>query len=133
MAYDVESDRVILFGGVTEDPPEKENLRSDTWVYDFNTNSWTSITSTTHPTSRWFHSLAYDEESDRIILFGGVTGEMIMYNSEVTFLGINNETWIYDFIPVQPTTKTTILGWNILLLFLSLMFMVPLKRCKKKS
>ncbi len=80
MAYDSESDRIVLFGGYTLD----ENL-DDTWTYDVDTNTWTEMAPQQGPSARWGPAMAYDAESDRVILFGGYSG----FNPL-------NDTWAYD-------------------------------------
>ena len=82
MAYDMESDRIILFGGSVGMP----SVYNDTWAYDFNTNTWTELAPEVAPSSRAGHTMAYDVESDRIILFGGYSG-----------LSDLDDTWAYDF------------------------------------
>lgn len=67
LAYDSESDRLILFGG-GEQPGI---MHADTWAYDYNTNTWTNMQPESAPPERAFHSLVYDAESDRVILWGG--------------------------------------------------------------
>jgi hypothetical protein len=87
MAYDIESDRVIIFGAITEE--ERGSLQSDfneTWAYDFNTNTWTRLTD--GPVKHLGARIAYDAESDRVILFGG-------YNVGGNY--IYDDTWAYDF------------------------------------
>lgn len=81
MAYDSESGRVILFGGLVASVANDE-----TWAYDLNSNTWTALTPATAPSARSDHALAYDVESDRIVLFGGATAG-----------GSSNETWSYDY------------------------------------
>lgn len=83
VAYDAESDRVILFGGLTVGPP---TLRAsdETWAYDFNSNTWSLMQPPTSPSPRFMHAMAYDAESDRVILFGGI-------------FKAQPETWAYDF------------------------------------
>jgi len=81
MAYDSESDRAILFGG--RDTPSSAFL-NDTWGYDFNSNSWTYLD--TKPPSRSYFAMAYDSESARSVLFGGVSGGGLTLN----------DTWAYD-------------------------------------
>ena len=81
MAYDSESDRVILFGGYVG-----SSYKNDTWVYDFNTNTWTDVNPSIHPGQRDYHAMAYDSESDRVILFGGYDGTNYL-----------SDTWAYDF------------------------------------
>lgn len=76
IAYDSESDRVILFGGGKGSAWEM----NDTWAYDTNTNTWTRMSD--GPRGRLGPRLAYDSESDRVILFGGSS---------------SRDTWAYDF------------------------------------
>ncbi|HEX9907766.1 MAG TPA: kelch repeat-containing protein [Thermoplasmata archaeon] len=77
MAYDSESDRMILFGGDTGG--------KETWAYDFDSNEWTNMNPGTSPSNRHSHAMAYDSQSDRVILFGGLSE------------GYNGETWAYDY------------------------------------
>ncbi len=51
MAYDNESDRIILFGGWTG------SVVNDTWAYDFNTNAWTNMSPDTRPSARDGHAM----------------------------------------------------------------------------
>jgi hypothetical protein len=84
MAYDAESDRVILFGGV-------DGIDSnETWAYDFNANAWSNMHPPTAPPARHGHRMAYDAQSDRIVILGGHRGQ----GSSATFL---SDTWTYDF------------------------------------
>ena len=81
MAYDGESDRIVLFGGWVGGLDSAS--MGDTWTYDFNANTWTNQNPGTRPSPRGAHAMAYDAESDRVILFGGdIPGP---------------ETWAYDF------------------------------------
>lgn len=76
MAYDSQSDRIILFLGATVTlAPMME-----TWAYDFNTNTWRNMKPEVSPYGMLGARMAYDSESDRIILFGG-----------------DSKTWSYDF------------------------------------
>jgi hypothetical protein len=86
MAYDIESDRVILFGGGGYDfwPIE---MHTDTWVYDYNSNTWTEMTPVDSPTSMGF--MTYDEESDLCVFHGGA----LDWLEE----SIVSETWTYDY------------------------------------
>ncbi len=79
--YDAQSDRIILFGGWTV-----TGWGNDTWAYDSDADSWSNMTPATAPVPRYGHALAYDEESDRVILFGGWGAS-----------GARNDTWSYDY------------------------------------
>src|SRR5207249_1804853 len=82
MAYDSQSDRLVLFGGGSSSGGVFV-LVSDTWAYDFNTSTWTDMSPAIEPPARYNHAMAYDSQADRVILFGGYGGY--------------NDTWAYDF------------------------------------
>ena len=80
MALDARSRKVVTcsFNGDWE--PE-------TWLYDLDTNTFENVTPDIQPAFRWGQSMVYDDESDRVILFGGSdnwTGETL------------NDTWAFD-------------------------------------
>ncbi|MFX0204847.1 MAG: Kelch repeat-containing protein, partial [Candidatus Hodarchaeota archaeon] len=81
MAFDSSSGKVILFGG--RGGPTL--YLSDTWVYDLNSNSWTQMTPSTHPSGRAGYSMVYDITSNKVILFGG--------SRDYTYYA---DTWAYD-------------------------------------
>lgn len=81
MAYDNESDRVILFGGETT--PGSRILNNETWAYDLNSNTWVDRNPSPRPSARFAHAMAYDADSDEVILYGGEPG--------------SGETWGYDY------------------------------------
>ncbi len=100
MAYYDSLDRIILYGGFYFDGAENDYPQSETWSYDINSNTWTNLQTVIHPQKVAFHSMAYDSESDKIILFGG----MLSSNAKV------QETWTYDFTAnnwtnLQPTIQ----------------------------
>jgi N-acetylneuraminic acid mutarotase len=80
MVYDSESDRVILFGGLGTG-----GNFNDTWAFDVDTNTWEEMNPATPPSSRYFPAMAYDEESDRVILFSGRSDDKVA------------DTWTYDY------------------------------------
>ncbi len=65
MVYLKASDRIIVFGGVG-----KQGM-NDTWAYDFNTDTWIEMDPDTSPPRRHHHSMAYDIESDKVLVWGG--------------------------------------------------------------
>ena len=81
MAYDVASDRLILFGG-----NNGTAYKGETYAYDPSANSWTAMSPPSAPSSRAGHAMAYDVHRDRVVLFGGRSDA-----------GPNNETWTYSF------------------------------------
>src|SRR6266571_5385007 len=88
MAYDSQSDRLVLFGGASTSAGVLL-LLNDTWAYAFNTSTWTDMSAAIAPPARYGHAIAYDSESDRVILFGG-------YSSCCGGITLG-DTWAYDF------------------------------------
>ena len=86
MAYDSESQQVILFGGQTGDYRKAENYSGETWAYDIAAKTWTNMNPAVSPPAGGAGSLAYDAESDRVILYGNVN-----------VFSMPAETWAYDF------------------------------------
>lgn len=71
MVYDAGADRMILFGGWDPTNLSDSGAFSDTWAYDYNTNAWTKMEPEVSPPGRYFHAMAHDAESKRVILWGG--------------------------------------------------------------
>jgi hypothetical protein len=84
IVYDSESDRIIMFGGFEF---TKFLLVSETWVYDFNTDTWTNMQPRFHPQARNYHDMAYDSKADRVVLWGG----------DLNGQANKNEVWTYDY------------------------------------
>jgi N-acetylneuraminic acid mutarotase len=87
MVYDPARHKMVLFGGTSN--PDSATF-DDTWTYDPATNEWTEIDAP-GPSVRGWHSMAYDDASGKIVLFGG---------------GLRREdyqadTWLFD-----PETRT---------------------------
>ena len=83
MAYDAESNRVIMFGGGLV-----VGQSAETWAYDFDSNTWSDRNPTVRPPARDSFGMAYDAESDRIVIFGGFDGAN---------LGGFGDTWAYNY------------------------------------
>ncbi len=73
LAYDAGRARTVLFGGVSvpwsDCGVEASNTCDDTWEWDG--RWWTRRRPAHRPPARHGHSLAYDEERGRVVLFGG--------------------------------------------------------------
>ncbi len=88
LAFDSQSDRVVLFGGDTSGT----GYSNETFSYDYDTNTWTNMSPAVHPGARRSSMMAYDPIADRMVLFGG-TDDMLGGD----FHGAYNDTWSYDF------------------------------------
>lgn len=111
-AYDVESDRVILFSGGESGVSETLVNYKDTWAYDYDSNTWDNITTAQMPPARLSASMVYDSESDVCILFGGIP-------DGGSFIG---DTWSYDYNtnnwtnmnpPVSPSNRVAGMTYDV--------------------
>jgi hypothetical protein len=93
LAYDSQSDRVILFGGFKEfDGNDKHVNYNETWAYDYDSNTWINMEPAFMPSARCKGTMAYDEESDRVILFGGILDGTI-FALDFWAYDYNSNTW----------------------------------------
>jgi len=85
LTFDNHQNELIVFGGTDLAP---EVLQSnDTWVYSFTSNQWTDVTKENRPPACSLQSMVYDQENQKVVLFGGLAFEP----SE-----IYGKVWIYD-------------------------------------
>lgn len=83
LAYDSESDRIILYGGYRF---SENRIIDETWAFDYNSNTWIKMNPNINPPGRNFHSMVYIPTIDRVLMFGGdVPGPT------------EHATWLYDF------------------------------------
>jgi N-acetylneuraminic acid mutarotase len=93
MVYNTAADRIILFGGWYVGEGPKKGASSETWVYDLNSNTWTEMSPEVSPPGRKDHAMAYDAESDRVILWGGGGTSPIDVGGVWTY-DLNTDTWV---------------------------------------
>jgi hypothetical protein len=96
VAYDSKRDLVLLYGGSNVDPCW-ENCGSpfgDTWIYDVAANTWTQIKPPSDPGPRANAAMAYDAESDRIILFAGFISADNYAPLDTWSFDMNTKTWM---------------------------------------
>ncbi|HKW42909.1 MAG TPA: kelch repeat-containing protein, partial [Thermoplasmata archaeon] len=91
-AYDSWGHRTIMFGGwngVTG------NYTNDTWSYDYTGNNWTNRRAARAPSPRARPGLAFDSQSNRVILFGGdaIWGGQFAYSDETFAYNLAWNTW----------------------------------------
>ncbi len=91
MAYDRESDRIIVFSGFCFLDGEFRAVQ-ETWAYDFNSDTWTEMKPAQSPAARIYCGMAYETESDRVILWGGFISKEIQDSSIWTY-DLNTNTW----------------------------------------
>jgi hypothetical protein len=92
MVYNAAADRIILFGGWYVGEGPQKGASSETWVYDFNSNTWMEMSPEVSPPGRKDHAMAYDAKSDRVILWGG-GGTSPIDVGGVWAYDLNTDTW----------------------------------------
>ncbi len=73
MVYIPTIDRVLLFSGYTGDAALVNAPTGDTWLYDYNHNTWEQLSPSSAPTRRHNASTVYMSSVDRVLLYGGQT------------------------------------------------------------
>jgi hypothetical protein len=82
MAYDCARKKAVLFGGRDDDKICSNGVSircQDTWEWDG--SNW-QLVSTTGPSARYGHAMAYDSARGKVVMFGGN--------------GVTNDTWEWD-------------------------------------
>ena len=102
LAYDADSDRIILFGG-----SDWNSLMNDTWAYDFNTDTWTDMKPDISPPARNYHGMTYDVESDRVLIWGSMGTDLEPFDASVWAYYYNTNTWEHRQ-PVDPYAEMRI-------------------------
>ena len=89
VAYDTESDRVIMFGGTNFTEYPGFPYFKETWAYDFNSNRWEQMQASGNPLRRSYFGFAYSSVADRVVAFGGN-----LHDDDEARKG---EMWAYDY------------------------------------
>lgn len=80
-----------VHGGYTGDPRTDERSLDELYRVDLGTGAFTQLTSSGGPGPRQLHAAAYDEQTDRLVVFGGIGS------------GLYGDTWIATFDGGAPT------------------------------
>ncbi len=96
MVYDSANGMVIMYGGhwsIKEDGRLVRHGYSDgVWTYDYPSDSWTKIDSATALPSRYWHNLAYDADSGKMVVFGGSAGGDLL-RADTRLYDASTGTW----------------------------------------
>lgn len=95
---------MIVFGGGAGSGP------GATLTYDYNTDTWTDLSSDAGPADRIYQAMAYDPTTDRIIMFGGVQGGAESPTDETWAYDVDTNTWTL----LDPVTSPSPRGWAAL-------------------
>ncbi len=119
MVYDSKRKTIILFGGDTGSWNNK-TFFGDTW--EWNGSDW-KLLSTEGPPARTNHTLAYDKQRDKVILFGGMiasntTGDLWEWDGtkwiQINLTGSPTARFLYASVYDEKNKKTLIFGGNTL-------------------
>ena len=89
MSYDIESDRVIFFGGADFTKEDAEWFNS-TWAYDYDNDSWQEMNPKNPPPGRSYYGMTYDSDQDRVLVFSGSPAASAPYLSAYDY---NLDSW----------------------------------------
>jgi hypothetical protein len=92
MAYDTESKKVIMFGGLTGSYLQESNNNAETWSFDPNTKLWKKMSPNIAPGAAGGGDMTYDSRADRVIL---VIGADLLTPHFFDFQ--TTQTWAYDY------------------------------------
>ena len=83
MAYNTREGKTILFGGFLG----WGIVSNETWIYDFDNNTWKKMQPYVSPPARDTCTMAYVDSTSEIVMWGG----------EEPINGYLNDTWIYNY------------------------------------
>ncbi|WP_371806544.1 Kelch repeat-containing protein [Candidatus Lokiarchaeum ossiferum] len=86
MYYDTVEEKIVIYGGHDEDFA----LKSDTWIFDPQTENWEQLSTNNPPQARYGHAMVYDTNVQLGILFGGRVSGL---SSETWCLNLTEGTW----------------------------------------
>ena len=92
LAYDVEHQKIVLFGG-----DQLDQLLADTWVLDLAAKTWSQISAIRSPSPRAGHTLAWLPKAKKILLLGGYTYTSATGYVERLYQPLPLESWLFDF------------------------------------
>jgi hypothetical protein len=94
--------KVLLFGGRWGDI-----FYNETWIYDLDSDSWSTMPASNNPIGRNLHSLASFYNDDKILLFGGFRFEGGGHRHNDTWIyDYSNNTWTQRFPEIKPNVHT---------------------------
>jgi hypothetical protein len=96
------SGAIVLFGGGCVDAATKNNAKklADTWLYDATTDLWKEMRPFVSPSPRHYFGMIYDEQADRVVVWGGAQKESPEASS----------VWAYDVAANAWTERKPVSG-----------------------
>ncbi len=91
--YDPVSDKIFLFGGVTENDERQKVYHGRSAFYDYDKNQFTEITPPVSPGARVRSGFAYDPTRQHFVLFGGVQDQFSTRMRDLWTFDPAKQTW----------------------------------------
>lgn len=88
VVYDSHNNLLFMFGGLCVDG----HVSNQTYTYSFGTNTWTLVSTPTHPTRRYNTAIAFDSGTNTIVMFGGRGDGVGSYQDTL------GDVWTYDCV-----------------------------------
>lgn len=90
--YDATNRRALIFGGRWRETGGSGNydVFDDLWSFDFETRNWELLDKGKGPSPRTYPSLAWDDDTQTLYLFGGIT------NASPMTIDVSMELWKWD-------------------------------------
>lgn len=108
MAFDSDSGRAIMFGGFLSQQP-RPVWTDETWSYDVAAHSWQLMRPSKSPSARHYPGMAYDANSDLVILFGGALPQGRLSGETWTY-DVDADTWTEMRPPDSPSPRSSWAG-----------------------
>jgi len=89
MIYDRANQAALLHGGhwVSNTQSSVHGYISNVWVYSLDDDTWTEIQTTSKPSGRYWHMMAYDTSQGESLIYGGYAGTD----------DPKSDAWAYDY------------------------------------
>jgi hypothetical protein len=93
LAFDKENNQVVLYIGSIE-KSGNWHKQNQIWSFDIATETWKDLSSDSDaPRAKLGAALEYDQESDRMVLFGGLDPVDWVFSNETWSFDLNSNTW----------------------------------------
>jgi hypothetical protein len=93
----ISDNEFLLFGGLTQ-----QGFSNETYIFLFSSNTFYLVQTSTSPQARYYHSMCYVPEENKVYLFGGYNQSGAL--NDFWFFDITTKTWqlVQNTTPLQP-------------------------------
>jgi N-acetylneuraminic acid mutarotase len=93
----ISDNEFLLFGGLTQ-----QGFSNETYIFLFSSNTFYLVQISTSPQARYYHSMCFVPEENKVYLFGGYNQSGVL--NDFWSFDINTKTWqlVQNTTPLQP-------------------------------